>query len=140
MCCVLCRPGGAGCQTCCGASVLERQSCSGCLLQAARQPQNLLFARTCTHALADCCDGTDELGGCKNTCIEKNSAKRDAIKKQIDDYRAALDRKAQYASSAHGVRTNIKTRFAHVDADIVAAERELERLAGGCDKTACTGV
>jgi uncharacterized coiled-coil DUF342 family protein len=79
---------------------------------------------------ADCCDGTDELSGCKNTCIEKNSAKRDAIKKQIDDYKAALDRKGQYVSSAHGVRENIKQRFANVDSEIEKAEQELERLAG----------
>lgn len=79
--------------------------------------------------ICDCCDGTDELSGCKNTCIEKNSAKRDSIKKQIEDYQAALDKKAQYVSSAHGVRTNIKTRFANVDKDIAAAEKELERLA-----------
>jgi chromosome segregation ATPase len=80
---------------------------------------------------ADCCDGTDELSGCKNTCIEKNSAKRDAIKRQIDDYKAALDRRGQYASSAHGVRENIKQRFANVDSEIEKAEQELQRLAGG---------
>lgn len=48
---------------------------------------------------------------------------------------AALDRKAQYASSAKGVRENVKQRFAHVDGDIEKAERELERLTGvfpGC--------
>lgn len=79
---------------------------------------------------ADCCDGTDELSGCKNTCIEKNSAKREAIKKQIDDYQAALDRKAQYAAGAAGVRDNIKQRHANVDSDIEKAEKELERLTG----------
>jgi hypothetical protein len=86
---------------------------------------------------ADCCDGTDELSGCKNTCIEKNSAKRDAIKRQIDDYKAALDRRGQYASSAHGVRENIKQRFANVDSEIEKAEQELQRLAGGPTGAEC---
>lgn len=82
------------------------------------------------HPPPDCCDGTDELSGCKNTCIEKNSAKRDAIQKEIADYQAALDRKGQYASSASGVRENIKQRFANVDSDLEQAEKELERLKG----------
>jgi hypothetical protein len=83
-----------------------------------------------TPLSSDCCDGTDELSGCKNTCIEKNSAKRDAIQKEIADYQAALDRKGQYASSASGVRENIKQRFANVDSDLEQAEKELERLKG----------
>lgn len=81
-----------------------------------------------THT--DCCDGTDELGGCKNTCIEKNSAKRDDLKRQIDDYKTSLDRKAQYAASANGVRENVKQRFQLVDTDIEKAEKELQRLTG----------
>lgn len=78
----------------------------------------------------DCCDGTDELSGCKNTCIEKNSAKRDALNKEINEYKAALDRKGQYASSANGVRENIKQRFQNVDSDLEKAEKELESLTG----------
>jgi hypothetical protein len=94
-----------------------------------------LTTRCCPHItaslfLADCCDGTDELSGCKNTCIEKNSAKRDTLKREIDTYQAALDRKSSYASSANGVRENIKQRFAIVDSDIEKAQQELQRLAG----------
>lgn len=79
---------------------------------------------------ADCCDGSDELSGCKNTCIEKNSAKRDALRKKIDELKAALDKKAAYAASAAGVRENIRQRHANVDGDIAKAEAELERLTG----------
>jgi hypothetical protein len=79
---------------------------------------------------ADCCDGTDELSGCKNTCIEKNSAKRDTLKKKIDEYKQALDRKAQYAASAAGVRANMKQRFQNVDQDIVNAGQEVQKLSG----------
>jgi hypothetical protein len=79
---------------------------------------------------ADCCDGTDELSGCKNTCIEKNSAKRDALRAKIDEYKASLEKKAQYASSAAGVREHIKQRHQNVDGDIASTEQELQKLAG----------
>lgn len=79
---------------------------------------------------ADCCDGSDELSGCKNTCIEKNSAKRDALKQKIDEYKASLEKKAQYAASAAGVRENIKLRHQNVDGDIANTEQELEKLTG----------
>eukprot|EP00879_Flechtneria_rotunda_P009827 GHRR01010279.1.p1 GENE.GHRR01010279.1~~GHRR01010279.1.p1 ORF type:complete len:406 (+),score=115.60 GHRR01010279.1:129-1346(+) len=88
----------------------------------------LLATSFVDDGICDCCDGTDELSGCKNTCIEKNSAKRDELKQKISEYRTALDRKAQYAASAAGVRENIKQRFQNVDGDIEQAEQELHKL------------
>jgi uncharacterized coiled-coil DUF342 family protein len=79
---------------------------------------------------ADCCDGTDELSGCTNTCIEKNSAKRDELRAKIDAYKASLEVKASYASSAVGVRQHIKQRHKNVDGDIKATEAELTKLTG----------
>lgn len=90
-------------------------------------------------ACADCCDGSDELSGCKNTCIEKNSAKRDALKQKIDEYRASLEKKTQYASSAAGVREHIKQRHQNVDGDIANTEEELQKLTGeyNWDQSCC---
>lgn len=41
-----------------------------------RTADTVIVQHTCVPAflgLTDCCDGTDELSGCKNTCSEKNS-------------------------------------------------------------------
>lgn len=78
----------------------------------------------------DCCDGSDELSGCTNTCIEKNSAKRDELKTAIDAYKTSLEAKARYAASAASVRSTIKSRFKAVDGDLAKAEKELERTIG----------
>ncbi|KAF6254346.1 glucosidase II beta subunit-like-domain-containing protein [Scenedesmus sp. NREL 46B-D3] len=93
----------------------------------------LLATSFVDDGVCDCCDGTDELSGCRNTCIEKNSAKRDALRAKIDEYKASLQSKAQYAASAAGVRENIKQRHQNVDGDIAATEQELQKLAA--DKT-----
>lgn len=52
------------------------------------------------------------------------------MKKKIDEYKQALDRKSQYATSAAGVRANIKQRFQNVDQDIVNTEQEVQKLSG----------
>ncbi|WIA37222.1 hypothetical protein OEZ86_014172 [Tetradesmus obliquus] len=88
----------------------------------------LLATSFVDDGVCDCCDGTDELSGCKNTCIEKNSAKRDALRAKIDEYKASLEKKGQYAASAAGVREHIKQRHANVDGDIAATEQELQKL------------
>eukprot|EP00878_Enallax_costatus_P000980 GHUV01001112.1.p1 GENE.GHUV01001112.1~~GHUV01001112.1.p1 ORF type:complete len:580 (+),score=160.69 GHUV01001112.1:58-1797(+) len=91
----------------------------------------LLSTSFVDDGICDCCDGSDELSGCKNTCIEKNSAKRDALKKKIDEYKASLEKKAQYAASAAGVREHIKQRHQNVDGDIANTEEELAKLTAG---------
>ncbi|KAF8065786.1 glucosidase 2 subunit beta [Scenedesmus sp. PABB004] len=88
----------------------------------------LLSSSFVDDGVCDCCDGSDELSGCKNTCIEKNSATRDALRARIGEYKASLEKKAAYAASAAGVRENIKQRHANVDGDIARAEAELEKL------------
>jgi hypothetical protein len=111
------------------------KSTSGACLVLQARFNVLLFQLPPANALlfpspADCCDGTDELSGCKNTCIEKNSAKRDALRAKIDEFKASLEKKAQYAASAAGVREHIKQRHANVDGDIASTEQELQKLTG----------
>ena len=80
--------------------------------------------------VCDCCDGTDELEGCANTCIEKNAAVREGLQKQVDDYKAALAKRKEYAAGAAAARQRMRERLGAVDADIAGAEKEVEKLLG----------
>jgi hypothetical protein len=79
---------------------------------------------------ADCCDGTDELEGCKNTCIERNAVVREGLLQQVEEYKQALAKRKDYAAGAAQARKDMKERLASIDGDIAAAAKEVERLAG----------
>ncbi|GBF96865.1 glucosidase 2 subunit beta [Raphidocelis subcapitata] len=83
--------------------------------------------------VCDCCDGTDELEGCKNTCIEKNAAVREGLLQQVDEYKQALAKRRDYAAGAAQERKDMKERLGSIDSDIEAAGKEVVRLAGERD-------
>lgn len=83
---------------------------------------------SCVHTPTGC-DGTDELEGCKNTCIEKNAAVRESLKQKVDDYKRALAKRAEYAAGAAQARKDMKARMGVIDSEIAAAEAEVESLA-----------
>lgn len=79
---------------------------------------------------ADCCDGTDELEGCQNTCIEKNAAVRESLAKKVQEYKAALEKRQQYVQAAQQKRDEMRARAAGINAEIEAAQERVVRLEG----------
>jgi len=80
---------------------------------------------------ADCCDGSDELAGCTNTCIEKNAAVREQLKQKVADYKAALDQRASYIAQAPALRDEMAARQGAMDGLIADKEQEVKELQGG---------
>jgi hypothetical protein len=81
---------------------------------------------------ADCCDGSDEVSGCKNTCLEKNAAVREGLKQKLADYKKALKTKHVVLDSADAKRHHIQERLQNIPADITAAQQRVAQLAGVC--------
>lgn len=82
------------------------------------------------YVSAECCDGTDELGGCKNTCIEKNAAVRESLKQKVEEYKKALAKKKEYSKQAVTKRQDMRSRLAGIDGEIETAKNEVEHYTG----------
>lgn len=91
-------------------------------------PLTSVTRRIACHA--DCCDGTDELSGCSNTCVEKNAAVREALKAKVAEYKQALDIKEAYKEQAEDLRATLQQRGNVIDAEIAAKAQEVDALQG----------
>ncbi len=100
------------------------------MLKQTNRPTNRRPNRPPPRAPTDCCDGSDELEGCKNTCIEKNAAVRETLKQKVEDYKKALDKRREYASGAAGSRKTMRARLGGIDGDIAEAGAAVEKAAG----------
>jgi hypothetical protein len=111
-------------------------------LRRAGPPRSRPRAARCAPCAppADCCDGSDELDGCTNTCIEKNAAVREGLKQKVEDYKRALDKRREYAAGAAARRAEMGVRLGSIDGEIAAAEKEVERTQGGGRVSAVAGA
>lgn len=56
---------------------------------------------------------------------------REGLKKKVDDYKRALDKRHEYASGAAEKSKTMRGRLAAIDGEIADAEKEVEQAAGG---------
>jgi protein kinase C substrate 80K-H len=79
---------------------------------------------------ADCCDGTDELSGCTNTCLKKNAVVREGLQQKIEEYKLSLHKKKEILDSAAKKKSHIVSRLGSIDKEISDKTVEIDQWAG----------
>ena len=88
------------------------------------------FVSAIVCVCADCCDGSDEAGGCPNVCLEHSAVVRKGLAKQLEEYEAALKQKQALIKDAVVKRRFIASRLQSIDDDIEGSQVELKKLEG----------
>ena len=78
------------------------------------------------YRYTDCCDGTDELKGCSNTCIEKSAGALLELQQKVAAYSNTLAKKASYVHQAAERRKNWAARTHTIDSEITAKMIDVE--------------
>lgn len=79
----------------------------------------------------DCCDGTDEKTGCRNSCLDKSAALRTAARGLVDQYVAALVDKDQSIAAGHATKAQLLTQVRTIHHDILTQQAAVKVLEGG---------
>lgn len=66
----------------------------------------------------DCCDGTDEAKGCKNTCKAAGSAARQDLVSKTKEYTAGVKTRQKYISQSQANKAQWKLELLRVQKDI----------------------
>lgn len=66
----------------------------------------------------DCCDGTDEAKGCKNTCRAAGSAARQDLVSKSKEYAAGVKTRQKYISQSQANKAQWKLELLRVQKDI----------------------
>ena len=87
--------------------------------------------------VCDCCDGSDEraAGGaaCANTCAAAGASRRDALKREVNDYRAGLRKKRALLDAAPAERKRWTERRDALVRDTAAARAEADAARAAAD-------
>ena len=70
------------------------------------------------HMYTDCCDGTDEATGCKNTCRAAGSAARQDLVSKSKEYAAGAKTRQKYISQSLANKAQWKLELLRVQKDI----------------------
>jgi hypothetical protein len=81
---------------------------------------------------SDCCDGTDELRGCTNTCLEKSAGRLIELQQKVASYGDMLAKKANYVEQAAARRKEWGARSHTIDEEIRAKLSVVEAARGKC--------
>lgn len=90
-----------------------------------------------THVLTsswlwiDCCDGSDEVQGCKNTCKAAGSAARQELVGQTKDYAAGAKSRLKYVSQSQANQAQWKSDLEKVKKDITQQQSVTDKAKGG---------
>ena len=84
---------------------------------------------------ADCCDGSDELQGCKNTCKAAGSAARQELVSQSKDYAAGAKSRLKYVSQSQANKQRWKLDLAQVQKDISQQQTVTDKAKGAFPHT-----
>ena len=79
---------------------------------------------------ADCCDGSDELQGCKNTCKAAGSAARQELTSQSKDYAAGAKSRLKYVSQSQANKQLWKLDLTQVQKDISQQQTITDKAKG----------
>ncbi|GFH28476.1 uncharacterized protein HaLaN_26976, partial [Haematococcus lacustris] len=92
------------------------------------EPQQL-SASFVDDGVCDCCDGSDEARGrCKNTCLDKSSSQKQAIKDRVAQISQSLDRKTDLMAQAIQLKANWAGKAHSIRSELEAQEAEVQRL------------
>lgn len=83
-------------------------------------------AQTC----ADCCDGTDEVKGCKNTCKEAGSAARQDLVSKAKEFTAGAKTRHKYISQSQTNKAQWKLELIRVQKDISVQQGITDKAKG----------
>ena len=92
--------------------------------------EQILDASFVDDGICDCCDGTDELKGCTNTCLEKSAGALLSLQQKVSSYSHLLNKKAGYVSQAAERRKHWASRTHTIDTDINAKISLIETAKG----------
>ncbi|KAJ9520990.1 hypothetical protein QJQ45_022708, partial [Haematococcus lacustris] len=97
------------------------------------EPQQL-SASFVDDGVCDCCDGSDEARGrCKNTCLDKSSSQKQAIKDRVAQISQSLDRKTDLQAQAIQLKANWAGKAHSIRSELEAQEAEVQRLQAAKD-------
>ena len=85
--------------------------------------------------VADCCDGSDELQGCKNTCKAAGSAARQELASKSKDYAAGANSRLKYVSQSQANKQRWKLDLAQVQKDISQQQTMTDKAKGASPNT-----
>ena len=71
-----------------------------------------------SYMYTDCCDGTDEAKGCKNTCRAAGSAARQDLVSKTKEYTAGVKTRQKYISQSQANKAQWKLELLRVQKDI----------------------
>ena len=78
----------------------------------------------------DCCDGTDEVKGCKNTCKEAGSAARLDLISQAKEFTAGAKTRQKYISQSQASKTQWKSELTKVQKEISVQQGITDKAKG----------
>lgn len=79
----------------------------------------------------DCCDGSDERTGCKDTCVEQGLAALEDLRQRLAAQQAGVAVKKQYVADAAAVVAGWVREKEGLEPQISAQQQEVDRLKGG---------
>lgn len=85
-----------------------------------------LAAAFVDDGLCDCCDGSDEIQGCPNRCLEESAPLLQEMKDKLSVYTSALEKKANFQQEAVEKKTNWQKRSEMIHHEIHAATQIVE--------------
>ena len=80
--------------------------------------------------VSDCCDGSDELQGCKNTCKAAGSAARHELASKSKEYAAGAKTRLKYVNQAQLNKAQWKKDLAQVQKDISQQQTVTDKAKG----------
>ncbi|KAL6754229.1 hypothetical protein V8C86DRAFT_1791960 [Haematococcus lacustris] len=90
-----------------------------------------LSASFVDDGICDCCDGSDEASGlCKNTCLEKSSTQKQAIRDRMAQISQSLGKKAELLSQAAEMKSVWASKAHTIQSELEAQQAEVTRLEG----------
>ena len=78
----------------------------------------------------DCCDGTDEMQGCKNTCRAAGSAARLELVSKTKEYAAGAKTRQKYVSQSQTNKAQWKLDLIRVQKDISTQQDVTDKAKG----------
>ena len=80
---------------------------------------------------ADCCDGSDELQSCKNTCKAAGSAARLELVSKTKEYAAGAKSRHKYVSQSQANKAQWKLELDRVKKDVAQQQSVTDKAKGG---------
>jgi len=80
---------------------------------------------------ADCCDGSDELQSCKNTCKAAGSAARLELVSKTKEYAAGAKSRHKYVSQSQANKAQWKSELERVKKDVTQQQSVTDKAKGG---------